>query len=192
MALNKNGKFFIHNILVVFSICSISCSTTAVQLKSNMPATATKLDNKFQVLAHLGQLPQVIKESDAVARFSVSASGFPAEYLVVISPQQIKEDLEVKFKQSENHIDSIPQYHDYLNRVLSVHRAILKGEVNEAKAMLNKIRDEYNITYGYLVLASTIAALDGQSALAGEYIKKALEIYPESIALKDFKDPGIK
>jgi len=60
---------------------------------------------------------------------------------------------------------------------------IRRGQFTEAKRLLAKVNDEYDLTYGALVLAGTIATLENKPDEAREHFRMAKSLFPEDSAL---------
>lgn len=176
---------------IFYCIFIASCSTPEpASLKSNVAAKASRLDREFKIIQRGVNLPQQIKEEDAVARYSLTAKGYPPEYLLVIDPSKVEEDIEIQFKEITGEIASVPKYHKYIDQLLNAHRLLLRGNIFDAKQILDELKREYSVTYGYLVLQGTVYLIEGDAKTASNYFKRAQALNPGSQALSSLLQPG--
>ena len=78
-------------------------------------------------------------------------------------------------------------YNQYFDELLRTQRLILRGQLAEAKRLIERTNNVYDPTYGTLVLSGLIAALENNPTLASEHFRMAKSLYPDEEALNLLK-----
>jgi len=158
---------------------SSACSSSG-RLDADPKAEITQLSSKYEVISELGQTPVGIIPEYAVQRYVFESPDTTPEYLIMIFPDEVDGDVKVPLEKASRKKAVISTYSGYIDLLLRSHRMVLKGQFTEAKRLITKLNDEYDLSYGALVLSGNIAALEGRDREAAEHYRMAKMLLTES------------
>ncbi len=153
-------------------------------IESSDPIVVTQLNTAYEVQRSLGKVPVRIEEEGNTARYLIERAVGEKQFLLIIDPSSIKGKLDLKADQTTKGKEVDNAYNQYFDELMRVHRLVLRGQFAEAKRLIVKTNEEYDLTYGTMVLSGLIAVLENDQKLAGEHFRMAKTLYPDDEALK--------
>lgn len=168
-----------------------NCSSSKPVLTAEPDVIATKLNEKFQTLARVGNVPIDLDTREGIIRYSLKPKNKQPVFLIIFSPSSVDGELKVPFlskdkngkpadgKENLNYSESTFEYNRYIDLMLRAHRHILRGELDQAKFALDQARNDYDETYASLVLRGTISLAENDMTSAATYFSSADRLFPK-------------
>lgn len=166
----------------IFLLSLVGCKSTG-KLVTTPPSAIVELSSSYEVKRSLGNTPTPVNQEDSIARYMIESEDGTREYVMILDPDSIKGDIPIPLTSKVRSAALVQTYNDYFDQVLRVQRLIRRGQFTEAKRLLAKVNDEYDLTYGALVLAGTIATLENKPDEAREHFRMAKSLFPEDSVL---------
>lgn len=162
-----------------------ACHTPGT-ISTSPPAKAVELTSAYDPGRQLGQTPFSLprEDIDTVMRYRFETEDESKEYLMLLSPDELEGELKVPLVGRSASATLVTAYNEYFDQILRIHRLILRGQLNEAKRLVAKVNDEYDLTYGSLVLAGNIALLENKGSEAAEHYRMARALFPDEEVVK--------
>lgn len=167
--------------ILITNLALAACSTPKGSIQSNRPSNAVVLDNDFEVVAQLGQMPIELQSSSDIERYGIEAQGRPAEYLFIVNPQKVEGPISIDLAEVPNWVESVVGHRDYIDDLLYAHREFLKGRIDNAKKILISLTEKYNQSFGTAILLANIAFLNGDYKEAASLYQTAASLNPEGV-----------
>jgi hypothetical protein len=164
----------------------VGCSSSG-SIASKDPAKISRLDNSFRLFARVGDLPLELDEEkkERILRYALKTPGEPQEYMVVLFPEHVDGVLNLPSQGGKVYYEAGKTNRRYLDLLLRCHRQILRGDLETAADLLDKIDAEFDISYGSLILKGNIAILRGDDEGASKMFNYARRLYPDSKILPE-------
>jgi len=169
--------------VVVMSLAGLSSCKTSGKIITTPPVSVQQLSSTYEPKRSLGVTPTTVDQDDSIARYMFETEAGTREYLMVISPDSIKGDIAIPLAGKAKSAYVVTTYNDYFDQILRVQRLIRRGQFTEAKRLVAKVNDDFDLTYGALVLAGTIATLENRPEEALEHFRMAKSLFPEDTTL---------
>jgi hypothetical protein len=173
----------------IISICLLTSMCFACRgggtIESTDPISVTQLNTSYEIQRALGKTPVEVEEDGNTARYLVERDDGTKQYLVLIDPTALKGKLDLQVDSSKQGNPVLYAYNQYFDELMRVHRLVLRGQFAEAKRLIIKTNDDYDLTYGTMILSGLIAVLENDQKLASEHFRMAKSLYPDDETLKD-------
>lgn len=170
-------------VITVLAAGSYGCRSTGT-IEAARDTMVTQLTPKYEIQRRLGAPPVEVDVEDAVARYLLEGADGTKQFLVVIDPINLNGPVDVDALKSSQGNYVLRSYNQYFDETLRIHRLILRGQFSEAKRLISKTNNDYDLTYGTMILSGLIAVLENDQKLAAEHFRMAKSLYPDDEALK--------
>jgi hypothetical protein len=155
------------------------------KIDSEPKSNVVVLSSTYAVQENLGKGPIEVLSNENLARYRLERKGEAPEYLLVLYPEKLGATLSIKLRDTVN-IAEAGTYSSYFDRLLRAHRMLLKGDLDGAKALIDRIEAEYDSGYGTSVLLGNIALLKGDKEGAARQFAFAQSLVPNNGVLSGF------
>lgn len=152
-----------------------ACASNGV-IKTTPAAELVRLDANYQVTESLGSTPVTLTdggpismlklEKVSVGRFALQRAGSPDEQLVMLFPDKLAGDLEIPLGDSKSETLVSTFYNPYIDHLLRAQRLVLRGDLAEARLVLERLDERFDASFGSEVLRANIALLQGDTSEA--------------------------
>ncbi len=149
------------------------------------PINVTQLNTSYEIQRTLGKTPVEVEDDGNTARFLIELADGTKQYLVIIDPGTLKGKLDIQVDASKAGNPVLYAFNQYFDELMRVHRLVLRGQFAEAKRLIVKTNNDYDLTYGTMILSGLIAVLENDQKLASEHFRMAKSLYPDDETLKD-------
>lgn len=167
------------------------CAQRLVVIQSQLPAVATRLNPEEGVTEKLGDTPIRLVNSDGTYVLRIDRKDGETEFLVVSSVEEFNGrvllNTKLNAKQSPDAYQK--QRGKYVDLIMKVHRMVLRGQLEEAKDMIQTLEADAGQNIATLLLRFNIALLSGDRVGASQLYVLAKSLYPES---KEWGDEAAK
>jgi hypothetical protein len=166
-----------------------ACSATR-QVTASPQSDVLVLTPQYAVAENLGPAPVEIITSENLARFRFERKKKAPEFLLVLFPDKLKGAIDVKLADGVAAGVAAVASSSYFDQVLRAHRLILRGDVDEASALITRIRAQYDDGYATSILAGNVALLKGDSVTAARQFLFAKSLLPDAPVPAPFLPQG--
>lgn len=157
-----------------FGLMVSACATP--QLVASKKSTVYLLGKNYGIERQLGNAPVDLPEKDKISRFKVEPEEGSPEYLLVLFPESVSENIDIKMGASDTVTVLGKASNEYFDRVLHAHRLLLQGLVDQAEDQVQMIASKYGDGFGTLVISANIAISKGKGKEAKLLFRRAASL----------------
>lgn len=160
-----------------------ACSGTR-QVETTPKADVLILTSSYAIQENLGSAPVEIISNENIARYRLERKNKAPEFLLVLFPNKVNGPIPVKLSETDGIADTAVDG-SYFDQLLRAHRLVLKGDLERAEKLLERIQAQYDDGYGTTILAGTIALLNGHNDDAVRQFRYAKSMIPDAPVPQD-------
>jgi hypothetical protein len=164
--------------LAALAFAALACSSPG-KVDSEPKSDVFLLTPSYSVQENLGQGPVAVDSDANLARFRVDQADGSSEFLLALFPDKLDGTLLLKLSKSER-LTETEASGSYFDRLLRAHRLVLKGDLDGAQKLIDRLENEFDVGYGTSVLAGNIAILRGDGAKARRHFDYAKNLLPDA------------
>lgn len=165
-----------------------ACSASRL-IETTPKADVLILSPSYAVEANLGASPIEIKSTENLVRYQLHRKKMAPEYLLVLFPEKLGGSLPIKLSEGIESGES-SLFGSYFDQILRAHRLILRGDVEGAGALIERIQGQYDDGYGTSILAGNVSLLKGNVEDARRRFNYAKGLLPDAPLSEGLLGPG--
>jgi len=171
---------------LLLAVSSLSGCQTAGQITAQKGVSFTELSPSYAEQRPIGEAPFVVEKRSRVLRLAARDDAGNVGYLIVLDTEALDGDLPFAMPGIDRIGEVAFAYGEYLDRVLRVQRLIRRGEFQEAKRVLARLNEEYEVTPATAILNGIVAVFENNMAVAREHFRIAKLLHPSDPQLKEW------
>ena len=161
-------------------VCTSGCSgSQTLLLKTDIDTEVTRLNPDQGSAQNLGQTPYRLSDAKGNYVLRLSRPGYLNQIIIVAEAEAASGTFDLKMTKQSTESQPPAGLGRRLDLLSKAHRAFLRGHLEDARIIVQKLQSDGGSDFGTLILSGNIALAEGRGPEAAVYFSRAQAMNPE-------------